>query len=186
VAEHKHGWQSRNQSYITTDILVSPICNPRLIFPILSLIIFLDSFGFVDVLPPLWREVGYVVYNFCRAFASAAFLRSESHGTHEHILLYLFLRLLQLGGPGSCIYFAQEQGSPVIPSGHGWQRSSFQRMFCLSYVVFLNAAYFCWWVRLICNCMNKAIKVAVEYMLYKVITKEMTEIKHVLLSHCVT
>jgi hypothetical protein len=28
--------------------------------------------------------------------------------------LSLFLRLPQPGGPGSCIYFPQEQGSPVI------------------------------------------------------------------------
>jgi hypothetical protein len=35
----------------------------------------------------------------------AAFLRSESHGIYEHILLSVFLRLPQPGGPGSCIYF---------------------------------------------------------------------------------
>jgi hypothetical protein len=46
---------------------------------------------------------------------SAAFLSSEPHRTREHILLSLFLRLPQPGGPGSCIYFPQEQGSPVIP-----------------------------------------------------------------------
>jgi hypothetical protein len=42
-------------------------------------------------------------------FASAAFLRSESDGTHEHSLLSLFLILPQPGGPGSCIYFLQSQ-----------------------------------------------------------------------------
>jgi hypothetical protein len=83
------------------------------IFPILSLINFLDSFGFVDVGHPLWREVGSVLF-------STAFLRSESHGTHEHILLSLFLRLPQPGGPISCIYFPQEQGSSIIPSGNGF------------------------------------------------------------------
>jgi hypothetical protein len=51
--------------------------------------------------------------------ASAAFLRSESHETHKHILLSLFLRLPQPGGPGSCIYFPQEQGSTLIPPGIG-------------------------------------------------------------------
>jgi hypothetical protein len=82
--------------------------------------LFLDSYGFVDVGHPLWREVGSVVFNFSRGIASAAFLRSESHGTHEHILLYLFFRLPQPGGPGSCIYFPQEQGSPVILPGIGY------------------------------------------------------------------
>jgi hypothetical protein len=50
-------------------------------------------------------------------FSVFAFLRSESHGTHEHTLLSLFLRLPEPGGPGSCIYFTREQGSPVIPPG---------------------------------------------------------------------
>jgi hypothetical protein len=49
--------------------------------------------------------------------ASRVLLRFESHGIHEHISLSLFLRLPQHGGPGSCIYFLQEQGSPVIPLG---------------------------------------------------------------------
>jgi hypothetical protein len=42
---------------------------------------------------PLWREVGSVVFGFC--IASAAFHISESHGTHEHILLSLFLKFSQ-------------------------------------------------------------------------------------------
>jgi hypothetical protein len=58
-------------------------------------------------------------FQFLPGIASTAFLRSESHGTHEHILLSLFLRLPQPGGPGSCIYFPQEQGSPVILPGIG-------------------------------------------------------------------
>jgi hypothetical protein len=44
----------------------------------------------------------------------------QSHGTHEHSLLSLFFRLPQPGGPGFCIYFPQEQGSPVIPPGIGF------------------------------------------------------------------
>jgi hypothetical protein len=54
-------------------------------------------------------------FEFLLDIASAAFPRSESHRTHEHILLSLFLRLPQPGGPGSCIYFPLEQSSPVIP-----------------------------------------------------------------------
>jgi hypothetical protein len=56
-------------------------------------------------------------FQFLPDNTSAAFLRSESHGTHEHILFSPFLRLSQPGGPGYCIYFFQEQGSPVIPPG---------------------------------------------------------------------
>jgi hypothetical protein len=35
-------------------------------------------------------------------------------------LLSLFSKLPQPGGPGSCIYFYQEQGSPVISPGIGF------------------------------------------------------------------
>jgi hypothetical protein len=37
-------------------------------------------------------------FQFLLGIASAAFLRSESHGTHEHILLPLFFRLPHLEG----------------------------------------------------------------------------------------
>jgi hypothetical protein len=57
-------------------------------------------------------------FQFLPDFASAAFLRSESHVTHE-LSLFLFLRLARPGGSGSCIYFPQEQGSSVIPPGIG-------------------------------------------------------------------
>jgi hypothetical protein len=73
-------------------------------FVLLLPLIILDNYGFVDVGRPLWREVGSVV----------AFLRCESHGTHEHALLSLFLRLPQHEGRDSCSYFPQEQGSTVI------------------------------------------------------------------------
>jgi hypothetical protein len=50
-------------------------------------------------------------FQFFSGIDSAAFLRSESHGTHEHSLLSLFFRLPQPGELGSCIYLPQEQGS---------------------------------------------------------------------------
>jgi hypothetical protein len=50
-------------------------------------------------------------------FSVVAWLESDSRETHEHILLSQFLRLTQIGAPSSCIYFPQEQGSPVIPPG---------------------------------------------------------------------
>jgi hypothetical protein len=53
-------------------------------------------------------------------FASTVFLGSESRGTNEHILLPQFLRLPQPGVPGSCMYFPQEQGRPVIPPSIGF------------------------------------------------------------------
>jgi hypothetical protein len=62
-------------------------------------------------------EKSGLYFSVLSGIAIAAFLRSESHSTHEHILLSLFLRLPQPGGPGPCIYFPQEQGSPVIRSG---------------------------------------------------------------------
>jgi hypothetical protein len=48
-------------------------------------------------------------------FAGHRQCRSESHRTHEQILLSLFFRFTKLGGSGSHIYLLQEQGSLVIP-----------------------------------------------------------------------
>jgi hypothetical protein len=69
---------------------------------------------------PLWREVASVFFFFCRVSPNTPFLRSESHGTHENILLSLFLRLPQSESPSSCNYIPQEQGNPVIPLGIGF------------------------------------------------------------------
>jgi hypothetical protein len=116
--------QSQSQSYITTDSqsaslywCQAPIWDPRPIFPLLALIIFRQLRVCWCGAPSLTRSRA-CSFQFLLGITSAAFLRSESHGTHEHILLSLFLRLPQPGGPGSCIYFPQEQGSPVIPPGH--------------------------------------------------------------------
>jgi hypothetical protein len=112
-----------SQSYITTDSLSAspswcqaPIWDPRSIFPILSFIIFffLTVSGLL-----MWTKSRVCTFQFLPGIVSSSFPRSESHGTHEHSFLSLFLRLPQPGEPGSCIYFPQEQGSPIIPSGIG-------------------------------------------------------------------
>jgi hypothetical protein len=86
--EEATSYQSESRSYITTDIQLAspsrcqaPISDPRPNFPILSSIIFLDSFGFVDVGRPLWRGVGSVLFSFCRASPVQPF-SYQSHGTH--------------------------------------------------------------------------------------------------------
>jgi hypothetical protein len=50
----------------------APIWDQQPIFPILF-DYFLDSFGFVDVGRPLWREVGSVVFSFCRTSPAQPF-----------------------------------------------------------------------------------------------------------------
>jgi hypothetical protein len=117
--------QSLSPSYIMTDGQSpslswnrAPIWDPRPIFPLLSLIIFGQLRICWCGAPSLSRSRVYI-FQLLLGIARAAFLRSESHGTHdEHILLSLFLRLSQPGGPGSCIYFLHEQCGPVIPPGH--------------------------------------------------------------------
>jgi hypothetical protein len=116
-----------SQSYIAADsqsVCLSwcqaPIWDQRTIFPLSSLIIFRQ-------LRVCWCGAASLTRSRVCSFqilldiANAAFLRSESHGTHEHILLSLFLRLPHPGGQGSCIYFPQEQGSPVIHPRIGLQ-----------------------------------------------------------------
>jgi hypothetical protein len=58
---------------------------------------------------------------------SAVILRSESRGTHDHILLSQVRDFRQPGGPGPHIYIPQEQGGPVIPPGTGFPFCRFLR-----------------------------------------------------------
>jgi hypothetical protein len=68
-----------------------------------------DTYGFVDMGRPLWREDGYVFYNCCC-------LRQRSHSQVRDPLgswppfTISELRLPQPGGPGPCIYIRQEEG----------------------------------------------------------------------------
>jgi hypothetical protein len=82
----------------------APIWDPRPICLLLSLIIF-RQLRACWCGHPLWREVESVVFSFCWASPAKPLFRSESHGTQEHVLLFLLLVFSQPGGPGSCIYF---------------------------------------------------------------------------------
>jgi hypothetical protein len=86
----------------------APIWHQRPIFSILPLIIFRQLRVCWCRAPSLTRS-RVCTFQLLPGIASAAFLRSESHGTHKHILLSLFLGFPQPGGPGSCIYFPQDQ-----------------------------------------------------------------------------
>jgi hypothetical protein len=100
------GNQRQSQSYITTDgqsVLVSGThLWPATNFLLLSLIIFRQLRICWCGAPSVTRS-RICSFEFLLGIASANFLRSEFHGTHEHILLSLFFRLSQPGGPGSCI-----------------------------------------------------------------------------------
>jgi hypothetical protein len=70
---------SQNQGYSTTDSQLAspsrhqaPVWDPRPIFPFF-LWLFVGSCEFVDVGPPLWREVGSVVFSFGRASPAQPF-----------------------------------------------------------------------------------------------------------------
>jgi hypothetical protein len=87
--------QSQSQSYVTTDSQSAspswwqaPIWGPRPIFPVLFLMIFLDSFGFVDVGRPLWRYVGSVLFSLYRASPAQPF--SDLSPTGLMSLFYCF------------------------------------------------------------------------------------------------
>jgi hypothetical protein len=88
--------QSQSQSYITTDSLPvswyqAPTWDPRPIFPILSLIIFFFlQFRVCWCGAPFPTRRRVCTFQSLSGNASAAFLKSESHGTHEHSLYSLF------------------------------------------------------------------------------------------------
>jgi hypothetical protein len=111
VNQHFPGLPASGTHCITTDsqsaspsLRQAPIWDPRPIFPILSLIFFRQFRVCLCGAPSLTRS-RVCTFQFLPGIASVAFLRSESHGIHEHSLLSLFLRFPQPGGPGSCIYF---------------------------------------------------------------------------------
>jgi hypothetical protein len=115
---------SQSQSYITTNSqsaslpwCQAPIWDLWPIFPLLSLIIF-RQLRFCQCGAPSLTRSWVCSFQFLPGIANAASRRPESHCTHEHILS-LFLRLPQPGWSRSCIYFPQEQGSPVISLGTG-------------------------------------------------------------------
>jgi hypothetical protein len=101
-ASHINKWsaltQSESQSYIMTNSqsaslswCQTTIWDSRLIFILLSLIIFRQLQICWCGAPSLMRS-RVCSFQFLLGITSTVFLGSESHGTHEHILLSLFLR----------------------------------------------------------------------------------------------
>jgi hypothetical protein len=81
----------------------------------------LDSFEFVDVGRPPWREIGSVLFSFCRALPAQPFSDLSPTGLTSIVYCLYLWDPPQPGGPGSCIYFPQKQGSPVIALGIGFE-----------------------------------------------------------------
>jgi hypothetical protein len=89
-------------------------------FSFLSLILFRQLWVCWCGAPSLMRS-RICSFQFLPGIASAAFLISESHGSHEHILLSLFFRLPQPGGPRPLYLFLPETWWPSYTAGH-WVR----------------------------------------------------------------
>jgi hypothetical protein len=117
----------QSQSYITTDgqsasltWCQAPIWDPRPVLSLLSLIIF-RQLWVCWCGAPLWREVGSLVFSFCRASSARPFsdLRPTGLMSIFYCLNFSDPPPPQPGGPGSGIYFPQKQGGPVIPPDIG-------------------------------------------------------------------
>jgi hypothetical protein len=106
----------------------APIWEPRPIFDLFSLIIVRQLRVCWCGAPSLTRS-RVRIFQLLLGIASAVLLGSESRGISDRILLSQFLRLPQPGGPSSRIYFPQEQGSPVTPTGIGLLANSFNRIY---------------------------------------------------------
>jgi hypothetical protein len=75
----------------------------------------LESYEFVYVGRPLWREVGSVVCSSCWA-SLAQFFSGPSPRDSWHFTVSNFI-FAQSRGLGFCIYFLQEQSIPTTPPG---------------------------------------------------------------------
>jgi hypothetical protein len=87
--------QSVGQSVLVSGTHLGPATN----FSYSLLDFFCTVSVFLCGVPSLMRR-RVCTFQFLPEIASADFLRSQSHETHEYILLSLFLRLSQPGGPG--------------------------------------------------------------------------------------
>jgi hypothetical protein len=81
-----------------------------------------DSWRFVDVERPLWREDVSVVYNCCWSSPAQSFSGPSPAG-----LIVSDSRLHEPGGSGPRIYIPQEEGDPVIHPGTGFPFRRLQR-----------------------------------------------------------
>jgi hypothetical protein len=104
--------QSVGQSVLESGTHLGPASNFS--YPLFDY--FFDSFGSVDVGRHLWREVGSVLFSFCRASPAQPFSDLSPTALMSIVSCFYFWDP-QPGRPGSCIYFPQEQGSPIIPLG---------------------------------------------------------------------
>jgi hypothetical protein len=71
--------------------------------------------GFVDVVCPLWRQVGTVVYS-CFEPRQRSLSRARVPLVSWPYSTLSNLKLPQPGWPGSCIYFPQKQGNWILRS----------------------------------------------------------------------
>jgi hypothetical protein len=97
-------WLTVSQSILVSGHHIGPETN----FSFTSMEIIFRHSGFV-MGPPLWQEDGSVIYSCCWA-SPAVFLRSESRGAHDHILLS------QFGSPPAW----RARFSYIFTPGTGW------------------------------------------------------------------
>jgi hypothetical protein len=105
--------QSQSQSYLTTDSQSASLswCQ-AIITPRDQIFFFLEIFfrqlRVCYFLAPSLTRGRVCNLLLLQGLASAIPLGSESCGTRDHILLSQFMRLLQPGWPGPCVYIPQE------------------------------------------------------------------------------
>lgn len=63
-----------------------------------------DSSRYVDMASPLWQEDGACRLKLLLILANARILRSESSGTHDHVLLSQICKFPNLEGQVSCVF----------------------------------------------------------------------------------
>jgi hypothetical protein len=115
-------WQLRKAKVMLRPLVIrcqAPIWDPRPNCLAFFLIIFRDLQVCSSGTPSLTR--GRVcTFLLLLSIARAVVLGSESTGDSWPYFTVSNLRLSQLGGPGSHLYYTQEQGSPAIPQDTGF------------------------------------------------------------------
>jgi hypothetical protein len=124
--------QSVGQSVLASE---APISDPWPIFPILSfLLFFLDSFRFVDVGRPLWREIGCEFFSFCRESPAQPFSDLNPTGLTSIFYCLYFWDSLNLERQVPVVISPRNRVAQLYPRALGQRR---KRLFRYLYIISL-------------------------------------------------
>jgi hypothetical protein len=120
-----YDWQSVGQSVLVLGIHLGPVTN----FSHSPFDYFLDSFGYVDVGRPLWREVGSVLFSFCQASPVQPFSDLSPMGLMSIVYCLYFWDSPNLEGQVPVFISPRNRVTQLYPRAWGSPQISHMKVF---------------------------------------------------------